>query len=80
VNDGTMRLNEALDQLTASGNWAAITLRGKALRDNHSGDQLVAAPRPSPHIVVGLVSAACSSERQSDASEHSKPPVGRTVI
>ena len=28
--------------------------RGKALRDNHSEDQLVAAPRPSPHIVMAL--------------------------
>ena len=30
VNDGTVRLKEALDQLTAGGNWSAITLRGKA--------------------------------------------------
>ena len=51
VNDGTVRLNEVLDQLTAGGLASAITCepkRGKALRENHSGNQLVASPRPSP--------------------------------
>jgi hypothetical protein len=57
-----------------------VPKRGKALRDNHSEDQLVAAPRPSPHIVMELVSAACCFERQSHASAHSKPLVGRAVI